>query len=297
MPAPERQVTALTIAAARRWGLATLNGAGIDSAGLDVRRLLAAVLELPEAQILARPEHHLSPERAQMFAAFIERRRGREPVSRILGARAFYGRSFAVSPATLDPRPESETLIETTLDVVRREGWSSLPLRILDVGTGTGCLILTLLSELPRATGLGTDLSEAALEVARDNAAALGLSQRVGWRASDLLENVAEQFHIVISNPPYLREAELAAVDPEVSRFDPHLALNGGEDGLEIFRRLSKGIGKVVRNGWVVLEVGHDQADSVAEMIRPLTSGRRGDVTFTWDVAGRRRCVAVRTRN
>ena len=290
-------MTALTIAAARRWGLATLNGAGIDGAGLDVRRLLAAALELPEAQILARPEHHLSPEHAQMFAAFIERRRGREPVSRILGARAFYGRSFAVSPATLDPRPESETLIETTLDVVRREGWSSLPLRILDVGTGTGCLILTLLSELPRATGLGTDLSEAALEVARDNAAALGLSQRVGWRASDLLENVAEQFHIVISNPPYLREAELAAVDPEVSRFDPHLALNGGEDGLEIFRRLSKGIGKVVRNGWVVLEVGHDQADSVAEMLKPLTSGRHADVTFTRDVAGRRRCVAVRTRN
>src|SRR5215470_7898343 len=105
MPASERQVTGLTIAAARRWGLVTLNAAGIDSAGLDVRRLLAAALDLPEAQILARPEHYLSPERAQLFAAFIERRRGREPVSRILGARAFYGRSFAVSPATLDPRP------------------------------------------------------------------------------------------------------------------------------------------------------------------------------------------------
>jgi release factor glutamine methyltransferase len=297
MPAPEHRAAALTIAAARRWGLATLSAAGIDGAGLDVRRLLAAVLDLPEVQILARPECYLSAERAQRFAAFIERRRGREPVSRILGTRAFYGRSFAVSPATLDPRPESETLIETTLELVRQEGWSSTPLRILDVGTGTGCLILTLLSELGQATGLGTDLSEAALGVARNNAAALGLSERVRWRATDLLENVVEQFHILVSNPPYLSTAELAAAEPEVSRFDPHLALDGGVDGLEIFRRLSKRIGTVVRSGWIVLEVGHDQADSVAEIMQPVAGGRPDELRVRRDVAGRRRCVAVRTRN
>jgi release factor glutamine methyltransferase len=296
MLGPERAGVPVTIAAARRWGSETLRAAGIDNPGLDVRRLLAAALDLPEAQILARPESHLCCARAQVFAAFIARRRGREPVSRILGRREFYGRSFAVSPATLDPRPDSETLIETALDIVREEGWSSLPLRILDVGTGTGCLILTLLSELPRATGLGTDLSVAALEVARNNAAALGLTHRVGWRAGDLLENIEEQFHILVSNPPYLSAAELAAVAPEVSWFDPRLALDGGADGLEIFRRLSKGLGKLVRNGWVVLEVGYEQADKVAQMVEPVAGGRPGDLRFARDVAGRRRCVAVRTR-
>jgi release factor glutamine methyltransferase len=287
----------MTIAAARRWGIRALSAAGIDNVGLDVRRLLAAALELPEAQVLARPECHLSAAHAAAFAAFIERRRGREPVSRILGRREFYGRSFAVSPATLDPRPESETLIEAVLDIVRREASLSLPLRILDVGTGTGCLILTLLSELPQATGLGTDLSDAALGVARNNAAALGLSPRIGWRATDLLENIEEQFHILVSNPPYLSAAELGSAEPEVSRFDPRLALDGGADGLQIFRRLSKGIGKVVSNGWVVVEVGYDQADKVAQIFAPLRRGQPGDLRFTRDVSGRRRCVAVRTRN
>jgi release factor glutamine methyltransferase len=297
MSGTDTAIVPVTIAAARRWGISVLSAAGIDNAGLDVRRLLAAALELTEAQILARPEYHLSPARAGLFATFIERRRGREPLSRILGRREFYGRSFAVSSATLDPRPESETLIEAVLGIVRREDWSSLPLRILDVGTGTGCLILSLLSELPLATGLGTDLSAAALEVARNNAAALGLGARIGWRANDLLENIEEQFHILVSNPPYLSAAELGTVEPEVSRFDPHLALDGGADGLEIFRRLSKGIGQVVSNGWVVVEVGHDQADKVAQIFAPLVGGRRADLRFTRDVSGRRRCVAVRTRN
>jgi len=296
MPGLEQPLPALTIGAARRWGLTILSTAGIDSAGLDARRLLAAALDLPEAQILARPECLLPAERAQVFAAYIERRRSREPVSRILGQREFYGRSFAVSPATLDPRPESETLIETVLAIVQGEGWSSRPLRILDVGTGTGCLILTLLSELPRATGIGTDISDAALGVARNNAAALGLAHRVGWCATDLLENIEEQFHILVSNPPYLSAAELGAVEPEVSRFDPRVALDGGVDGLEIFRRLSKGIGRVVRSGWVVLEVGHEQADSVAEIMQPAAGGP-GELRIARDVSGRRRCVAVRTRN
>jgi release factor glutamine methyltransferase len=153
------------------------------------------------------------------------------------------------------------------------------------------------LSELPQATGLGTDLSNAALRVARNNAAALGLASRIGWRATDLLENIDEQFHILVSNPPYLSAAELGTVEPEVSRFDPRVALDGGADGLQIFRRLSKGIGKVVRNGWVVVEVGHAQAEAVAAIFAPLTSGRPGELRFTSDVSGRRRCVAVRTRN
>ena len=298
MSGPEAPTTPRTIAAARRWGMATLRAAGITSAGIDVRRLLAAALALPEAQILARPEAELPPGRARIFASYIERRCGREPVARILGVREFYGRSFAVSAATLDPRPDSETLIEATLEIVGFEDWATRPLRILDVGTGTGCLLLTLLSELAQATGLGTDLSAAALEVARDNAAALGLAQRVAWQTTDLLENIEGEFHIVVSNPPYVSSAEIATLAPEVSRFDPRLALDGGTDGLEIFRRLSTGLFEVVPNGWIVLEVGHDQADRVVEVLAagaPVGAAPR--VNFYRDVSGRRRCVAVRTRN
>ena len=291
---PEGLVPRASIAAARRWGMAALRSAGIANPGIDVRRLMAAALALPEAQILARPEAQLPPDRAQIFASYIERRRGREPVSRILGVREFYGRSFAVSAATLDPRPDSETLIEATLAIIGLEHWSTRPLRILDIGTGTGCLLLTLLSELPHATGVGTDLSGAALHVARANAAALRLEERVAWQATDLLENIAGKFHIVISNPPYLRSAEIARLEPEVSRFDPWLALDGGTDGLAIFRRLSARVLEVVPNGWIVLEVGHDQADRVAGM---FPAGCAAQVRFYRDVSGRRRCVAVRTRN
>ena len=288
-----------SVAAARGWALAALRAAGIDTADIDVRRLLAATLKVSAAHLLARPELRLSAEEAQLFAARIERRLAREPVSRILGRQQFYGRSFAISRHTLDPRPDSETLIEAVLQLVRSDGASSRPLRIVDVGTGSGCLLLTLLCELPQATGLGTDLSGAALGVARANAAALGVQDRVAWLERDLLENIDGHFHILVSNPPYLSSAAMATLEPEVAQFDPALALDGGGDGLAVFRRLSTGrLGEVVGNGWVVLEVGHDQADRVAEMLRRAPAiGPAADVRFYTDVSGRRRCVAVRTRN
>jgi len=288
----------MTIAAAQRQAMAALRAAGIDSAGLDTRRLLAAALGQADAYLLARSDDLLAAEPAQTFASYIERRRRREPVSRILGRQQFYGRSFAISPHTLDPRPDSETLIEAVLQLVRSEGASSRPLRILDVGTGSGCLLLTLLCELPQATGLGTDLSAAALSVARANAAALGVHDRVAWLERDLLENIGGDFHILVCNPPYLSSAAMATLEPEVAQFDPPLALDGGPDGLAVFRRLSTRLGEVVGNGWVVLEVGHDQADGVAELLRRGPAvGPAAHVRFYTDVSGRRRCVAVRTRN
>ena len=164
-----------TLGGLLRQATSELRRAGIDDAGNDARRLLAAVLGLSGAQILSHPERPLSPGEAEQFGRCIARRSSREPVSRILGERDFYGRSFAISPATLDPRPDSEALIATTLGCASREGWLSAPLRILDVGTGSGCLLLTLLCELPNAIGVGTDISEAALQVARANARRLGI--------------------------------------------------------------------------------------------------------------------------
>src|SRR5437870_6345664 len=214
-------VEELTLAAALRQATADLRRAGVENAGDDARRLLAAVLSLSAAQILARPERPLSPDEARTVSRCVARRAAREPVSRILGDRDFYGRSFAISPATLDPRADSETLIAATLELAASEGWLARPLRLLDVGTGSGCLLLTLLAELPDAAGVGTDTSIAALDVARANAQRLGVADRAQWLAADALEAIRGKFDILISNPPYIPTHEMAGLDPEVRCYDP----------------------------------------------------------------------------
>jgi release factor glutamine methyltransferase len=277
---------------------AKLQQAGIDRAGDDARRLAAAVLGLSGAQILSQPERRFSPDEIERLELCIARRCNREPVSRILGEREFYGRSFAISSATLDPRPDSETLIAAALERVSREGWRAAPLRILDVGTGTGCLLLTLLCELPNAIGIGTDISEAALAVAGDNARRLGVAGRAQWLTRNALHDIDERFEILVSNPPYVRSGEIAGLDADVRCFDPWQALDGGDDGLDVFRRLIPAIPTVIPNGWIVLEVGHDQADAVAHLLSSSNSGLKiGNIEFCRDVTGRRRCVAARTRN
>jgi release factor glutamine methyltransferase len=297
MPEAALGAASATLGGALRRATAELSGAGIEDAGNDARRLLGWVLGLSGAQLLGRPELALTPEQQLAFDRCIARRRGREPVARIVGAREFYGRSFRISPATLDPRPDSETLIATVLDVVARERRQVEPLRILDVGTGTGCLLLTLLAELPNATGIGTDVSEAALDVAGENARRLDLAGRVRWQACDVLEGIDGPFDILVSNPPYVRSGDIAHLEPEVSRFDPGLALDGGDDGLHFFRRLHRRALAVVPDGWIVLEVGYDQADAVADLLASDTRGPQpGAIEVRWDVTGMRRCVAARTR-
>lgn len=292
----------LTLGAALRQATLDLRAAGIDDAGGDARRLLSAALSLSAAQVLARPERPLTSQEAERVGSCIARRAAREPVSRILGERDFYGRSFAISPATLDPRPDSETLIGAVLDLAARAGWLTRPPRILDVGTGSGCLLLTLLAEIPGAVGIGTDISMAALYIARANARRLGVADRAHWLAADALEPIGGTFDILISNPPYIATGEIAGLDAEVRCHDPPSALDGGKDGLRFFHRLLAGMERVVVDGWVVLEVGHDQADAVAAMLSsPRGAGSRAagrsEIRFYRDVSGRRRCVAARSRN
>jgi len=284
----------LTLAQALRRATAELASVGIEGPGNDARLLISAALGLSAAQLLARPERPLRPEEAQSFGRLIARRVAREPVSRILGEREFYGRTFGISPATLDPRPDSETLIDHTLKLVTLEGWQSRALRILDVGTGSGCLLLTLLAELPGAFGVGTDVSVAALETARANAVRLGLARSAGWLAGDLVAAVRGPFDILISNPPYIPSLEIAQVEPEVREHDPLLALDGGADGVAFFRRLSASVEEIVPDGWIVLETGYNQTDAVATLL--AAQGLR-EISVQRDVAGRRRCVAARTRN
>jgi release factor glutamine methyltransferase len=286
-----------TVGAVLRTWTAELTRRGVEEAGADVRRLVAAALGISHARLVAEPERVVTPDETAILGGYLARRAGREPVSRILGEREFYGRSFILSPATLDPRPDTETVVGAALEIAGEEGRKERPgLRILDVGTGTGCLLLTLLCELDGAHGTGTDISPEAIAVARVNAGRLGIAERASWLTADALETVTGPVHMLVSNPPYIRTGDIAHLDAEVRCFDPAIALDGGPDGLVFYRRLSAGITRVVPDGWAILEVGFDQADAVAAILKDELGPALADLRLYRDVAGKKRCVAVKTR-
>jgi release factor glutamine methyltransferase len=270
MPGHAKAIDALSAASSRAEALAVLRrafaDAGIDTPDLDTRMLLCAILGIDAARLITEPDHRLG-EAAGALAAAASRRVAREPVSRILGMREFYGRSFEVTPATLDPRPDSETIIDTVLAYARDNGGRDRHWRILDVGTGTGCLLVTLLAELPNATGLATDLSRDALAVASRNANRIGVGSRTELLIADGLEGVPAGFDILVSNPPYIPRREIAALAPEVRDYDPRLALDGGDDGLAVYRRLAGRFSYVIPDGYICLEVGRGQAGQVARLL------------------------------
>jgi release factor glutamine methyltransferase len=260
---PEDPVTAtvgtVLQAAARR-----LLAAGIDTARLDARLLLSAVLKLEAPALIAHPDRQLSAAERERFLNLLERRCRRQPLAQLLGRREFWGLSFRVTADTLDPRPDSETVIEAALAGIADR---TAPLEILDLGTGTGCLLLALLHDLPRAAGIGIDCSEPALAVARANAADLGLADRARFRHGHWGDGLAGSFDFVVGNPPYVSSAEIERLMPEVSRHEPRLALDGGPDGLDAYRAIAGQISALLRpQGRLVLEVGADQSDSVAAL-------------------------------
>ncbi len=195
-----------------------LAAAGVEDAGRDARLLVAAAAGVDTAEIIVAPSDAFARRSRRGCRRCVARRCAREPVSRILGEREFYGRRFALSAATLDPRPDSETLIEAALGIAAREGWRERPIRILDIGTGTGCLLLTLLAELPQATGFGTDISAAALETAALNAASLGVAERARFARADVLDGVDGPFDLVVSNPPYIPSSDIAGLNTGSAR-------------------------------------------------------------------------------
>jgi release factor glutamine methyltransferase len=286
---------AMTVEAAIRSATIRLAAAGVQGAGRDARLLIAAALGATQEQLVLHPQRLLDLAATDRLAAMLERRALQEPVSRILGVREFYGRSFIVTPATLDPRPDSETLIDLVLAAVDQEGWRQRPLRIIDVGTGTGCLLLTLLAELPNATGVGTDVSAAALDVARRNAEALGLAGQIDLRIENALESGVDAFDILVSNPPYIPTSDIDGLDLDVRAYDPHLALDGGADGMAIYRRIAARLDKRVPDGWAAFEVGAGQADQVAGILAPATGGDPTRLMIARDLSGHQRCVAIRT--
>lgn len=278
-----------------------LRAAGGETPEHDARLLAAAAAGLSREDLARAPETPLSGDAARTLAGYRARRLACEPVSRILGVRSFYGRTFRVTPDVLDPRPETETIVDAALEVAACEGWRERPLRILDVGTGSGCLLLTLLAELPRAAGSGTDVSQDALRIAAENAVRLGLGDRARFDPGRSLaprdDGSVAQFDLLVSNPPYIPSGEIATLERPVRDFDPHLALDGGPDGLDVYRELAAGLSAVVPDGWALFEVGAGQADAVAGLLRATLPPARLRTLRTWrDLGGHIRCVAVRTQ-
>jgi release factor glutamine methyltransferase len=279
----------MVVAMALQRAAGRLLAAGIDSARLDARLLLGAVLGLEPPQLIAHPERALTTEEEARYRALLEQRCRRRPLAQLLGRREFWGLAFRVTPDTLDPRPDRETVIEAALACVADR---QAPLRVLDLGTGTGCLLLSLLHELRHATGIGVDRSDAALAVARANAADLGLVDRAAFQPGNWTEGLEGSFDLVVSNPPYIPSAAIDDLMPEVARHEPRLALDGGADGLAAYRAIAAGLAGLLRpDAHLLVEIGDGQSDSVAAVFAAgglICTARRNDL------GGRTRCLTLR---
>jgi release factor glutamine methyltransferase len=268
---------------------AALKQAGFDEARRRARRLVAAALEVSAAEVFTNLDRMIPAADSERVAELLARMVAHEPLSRILGVREFWGLDFALSADTLDPRPESETIVETVLARLAGRGRAY---RILDLGTGSGCLLLALLSELPAATGVGVDAAPGAIAAARGNAARLGLAARADFVVGDWAEPLTGAFEIVIANPPYIATADIARLPPAVRDFDPRRALDGGADGLDAYRAIAAELPRLLKPGGIFAgECGRGQDAAVAAVI---ASGGLIVDNVVPDLAGIPRCVVAR---
>jgi release factor glutamine methyltransferase len=238
--------------------------AGIEEADADARLLIGHALHLDRTPLIAQSDRILEAREIATMSVLAARRLKHEPVSRILGQKEFWSLALAVTPDVLVPRPETETIVEAALDYVVRGGLRMERLRILDIGTGSGALLLALLHELPHATGIGTDVSEAALQVAQTNAAKFGFGTRCNFVACDMASRIQGPFDLVISNPPYVVHDEIATLAPEVREYDPIVALDGGDDGLTAYRAIAADAERLLApGGRLFVELGAGQEAAV----------------------------------
>lgn len=251
-------------------GRRILEQAGLPDAALDARFLLEEVCGTNLQTLLVFPEKKVPEEEVNQYRAFIQRRKDREPTAMILGEWDFMGLTFRLNKSTLIPEQDTEVLVETALEELKRRGLGEAPLRILDLCTGSGCILLSLLHELRNAGGLGTDLSEEALEAARENAVRLGLQERAAFRQGDLWEPVGdERFDLIVSNPPYVPTEVIPTLEPEVRCGEPYAALDGGEDGLVFYRRIMReAAGHLKPSGIIIVESGFDEAPQIAALMQ-----------------------------
>ena len=259
----------MTIAAVRRRFADVLRAESFDTPDLDARVLVAHALQLDHAGLIRDSGRALSSDEVDVIAALAARRLKREPVARITGTKEFWSLPFSINAATLVPRPETETVVEAALKAIDGSGGRNRTLRVLDIGTGSGALLLALLTELPNATGIGTDLSIDALAVARGNALRLGLAQRAGFVACDTVSALRGPFHLVVTNPPYVESEAIAGLAPGVRDYEPRLALDGGPDGLDAYRAIANQVLRILApQGHFVAEFGAGQSVPVEAILR-----------------------------
>ena len=262
-------------------GQQKLKQAHIDTAGRDARLLAAAAMDINTAQVTLKALDHVSQQQQDHFESMIEQRRSFKPVSRILGKRQFWNRWFEISPDVLDPRGDSEVLVNLALQQKAD--------RILDLGTGSGILALTLLSEWPDALAVGADICEKALLIAQRNAAQLEVSDRFQAQKSDWFEAIGGQFDLIVSNPPYIGEDEIPHLDPDVRLYDPMIALSPGRDALQAYQNIARdAIGYLKPDGRLLVEIGFRQGEAVREL---FASNGLKEIKIIQDLNGRDRVV------
>ncbi len=266
---------------------ALLDAAGVPKARFEARLLVAHTLGLDPATVFAQPHRTMTEAEQGRLAGIVRRRANREPMAHIVGMREFWSLPLAVSPSTLIPRPDSETVVEAALEHLPDQAHG----RVLDLGTGSGCLLLAVLSERPLASGIGLDLSAEALAVAEANAVHLGLQDRAQFLRGDWAAPVRGRFDVVLCNPPYIRSADLATLEPEVSRFEPRAALDGGADGLDCYRALIPSLaGLLHREGIAALEIAYNQTEAVSAC---AAANGLQVLEIKADLSGHPRCVVV----
>jgi release factor glutamine methyltransferase len=282
-----------TVEAARRALTARFKSGGIDSAELDARMLVGAVLGLDLTGMITEAGRILASGESLRLEDFTRRRLSGEPVARILGHKEFWGLPLQLSPATLVPRPDTETVVDLALEILRADGASDRPWRIADLGTGSGAILLALLSELPGAHGFGTDISAEALQTAHTNAARAGLADRATFMACDYATGLTGPFDLIVSNPPYIRSADIGGLAAEVRNHDPIAALDGGADGLDAYRALiPQAAGVLAPGGALVVEAGKGQSLDIEGLM--TAAGLTPACAPKADLAGIQRAVAGR---
>lgn len=267
-----------------------LRDAGIDNPRLDARLLIQEAAGMEAEDVARAPDQILADDSIVKLREVVLRRKKREPISRIVGRREFWSLPFAITSDVLDPRPDSETLIDALLDA---ESEKSSALTIADLGTGSGCLLCAALNEFPNARGVGIDKSREAIKVARRNSHALGLKGRAHFLQGQWSNAVAAQsLDVILTNPPYIPSSQIAGLEPEVSEFDPRLALDGGRDGLDAYRAIAREIGRIVKPGGVALiEIGAGQAKEAKSLFENERVLHSEEIP---DLSGQVRCLKFR---
>lgn len=285
--------TRVTVETARRAMAARFRSAGLESAELDARLLAGSALFLDLTGLIVSAARALTPAEAARLEEFAERRLDGEPVARIIGTKEFWGLPLKLSPETLVPRPDTETVVELALEMIRAQPPSGPALRILDIGTGTGAILFALLHELRRGFGIGTDISLPALQIAKSNAVMLNFAPRAAFVACDHAAALSGAFDLIVSNPPYIRSADIASLAREVRDHDPRAALDGGADGLDAYRALIPQAARLLGSGGaLVVEAGKGQSGQIKALM--TAAGLTAERPPRLDLAGIARAVGAR---